>query len=130
LNEKVAIANRFLVPKQIGMNELKKQYGEMSEETLREIVTRWTREAGVRSLERVIAGVVRFKQWAEWVEKLESDGKVGYVPSSEELESSSASSPMVLYNPTIRPSDLETILGLPRFSSDTSLHPTVIQTNV
>ena len=62
------------------------------------------------------------------MEKLESDGKVGSVPSSEELESSSAS--MVLYNPTVRPSDLETILGLPRFSSDTSLHPTVIQTNV
>jgi len=37
---------------------------------------------------------------------------------------------MVLYNPTVRPSDLETILGLPRFSSDTSLHPTVIQINV
>ena len=64
------------------------------------------------------------------MEKLESDGKVGSVPSSEELESSSASSPMVLYNPTVRPSDLETILGLPRFSSDTSLHPTVIQINV
>ena len=60
-NEKVAIANRFLVPKQIGMNGLKKQYAGMSEETLREIVTEWTREAGVRSLERVIAGVARFK---------------------------------------------------------------------
>jgi len=118
----VAIEDRFLVPKQIGMNGLQKQYVEMSEETLREIVTGWTREAGVRSLERVIAGVVRFKavQWAEWVEKLESDGKVGYVPSSGELESSSASSTAVLYNPTVRPSDLETILGLPRFSSDTS----------
>jgi len=121
-DEKVAIANRFLVPKQIGMNGLKKQYVDMSEETLREIVTGWTREAGVRSLERAIAGVVRFKavQWAEWVEKCESDGKVGYVPSLEELESSSASSATVLYNPTVRPSDLETILGLPRFSSDTS----------
>ena len=121
-DEKVAIASRFLVPKQIGMNGLKEQYVEMSEETLREIVTGWTREAGVRSLERAIAGVVRFKavQWAEWVEKCESDGKVGYVPSSEELESLSASSATVLYNPTVRPSDLETILGLPRFSSDTS----------
>ena len=88
-DEKVAIANRFLVPKQIGMNGLQKQYVEMSEETLREIVTGWTREARVRSLERAIVGVVRFKavEWAEWVEKCESDGKVGYVPSSEELES-------------------------------------------
>ena len=57
----MAIANRFLVPKQIGMNGLKKQYAEMSEETLREIVTEWTREAGVRISERVIAGVARFK---------------------------------------------------------------------
>jgi len=38
-NEKVTIVNRFLVPKQIGMNGLKKQYVEMSEETLREIIT-------------------------------------------------------------------------------------------
>jgi len=51
------------------------------------------------------------------VEKLESDRKV---PSLEELESSSASSPTVLYNPTVHPSDLETILGLSCFSSDTS----------
>jgi len=118
----MAIANRFLVPKQIGMHGLKKQYVEMSKETLREIITRWTREAGARSLERVFAGVVRFKavQRAEWVEKLESDGKVGYFPLSEELELSSASPTTVLYNPTVRPSDLETILGLPRFSSDTS----------
>jgi len=117
----VAITNRFLVPKQIGTNGLKKQYVEMSEETLREIVTEWTREAGARSL-RAIAGVVRFKavQWAEWVEKCESDRKAGYAPSSEELESLSASPTTVLCNPTIRRSDLETILGLPRFSSDTS----------
>ena len=51
------------------------------------------------------------------MEKLESDRKV---PSSEELKSSSALSPTVLYNPTVHPSHLETILGLPRFSSDTS----------
>jgi len=104
------------------MNGLKKQYVEMNKETLREIVTGWTREAGVRSLERAIAGVVRFKtvQWAEWVEKCESNGKVGYVPSSEELESLSASSTTVLCNPTVCPSNLETILGLPRLSSDTS----------
>jgi len=68
------------------MNGLQKQHVEMSEETLREIVTGWTRGAGVRSLERVIAGVVRFKA-VQWVKKLESDGKVGYVPSSGELES-------------------------------------------
>jgi len=35
-DEKVAIANRFLVPKQIGMNGLQKQYVEISEETLRD----------------------------------------------------------------------------------------------
>ena len=48
----MAITNRFLVPKQIGTNGLKKQYVEMNEETLREIVIEWTRGAGVRSLER------------------------------------------------------------------------------
>lgn len=118
-DEKVAIAKRFLVPKQIGMNGLKQQYVEMSEETLRGIVTGWTREAGVRNLDRAIAGVMRFKavQWAEWVEECEKEGKVGHVPSAEELESLSPSS---TYNPIVLPSDLESILGLPRFSSDTS----------
>ena len=61
---------------------------------------------------------MRFKavQSAEWEEKHESDG---YVPLSEELESSLSSSTTAMYAPIVRPSDLEAILG-PRFSLDTS----------
>ena len=73
----------------------------------------------MRSLERTITGVMMFKavQWAEWEEKYESDG---YVSLSEELESSSSSSTTVMYVQIVRPSDPETILGLPCFSADTS----------
>ena len=71
----------------------------------------------MKNLERTITGVVMFKQWAEWEEKYENDG---YVPLSEELESSSSSSTTVMYIQIVRPSDPETILGLPCFSSDTS----------
>ncbi|KAF5353538.1 hypothetical protein D9756_008013 [Leucocoprinus leucothites] len=116
-DEKVAIAKRFLVPKQVGMNGLKNEHVELSEETLRAVVQGWTREAGVRSLERAIAGVVRYKavQWAEWCEKCEKEGGKGYVPSPAELSSSSKNSEM--YNPVVLSADLELILGLPRFSS-------------
>ena len=61
-------------------------------------------------------------QRAEWVEKLESNGKVGYFPLSEELELSSVLPITMLYNPTVCLSNLETILDLPRFLSDTFNH--------
>jgi len=56
-------------------------------------------------------------QWAKWEEKYESDG---YVPLSEELESSSSSPTTVMYIHIVCLSDPETILGLPWLSADTS----------
>jgi len=47
----------------------------------------------------------------------EYGGKVGYVPLSEELESSSSCSTIVMYNPIVCSSDLKPILGLPCFLS-------------
>ncbi len=58
-DEKLHIAARYLVPRQLRAHGL--QPGEISfdEEALRHIIRRYTREAGVRGLEREIAGVVR-----------------------------------------------------------------------
>ncbi|MEX0607693.1 MAG: endopeptidase La, partial [Halofilum sp. (in: g-proteobacteria)] len=58
-DEKVAIAERYLVPKQMKNNGLREGELTMSEEVVREIVRRYTREAGVRNLEREIAKVCR-----------------------------------------------------------------------
>jgi ATP-dependent Lon protease len=57
--EKLEIAKRFLVPKQLEANGLKGKKVTLENEALLEIVRRYTREAGVRSLEREIASVFR-----------------------------------------------------------------------
>src|SRR5262249_36204873 len=57
--EKVEIAKRFLVPKQRAAAGLEANDVEISEEALRDLVHGWTREAGVRNLEREIAGLCR-----------------------------------------------------------------------
>lgn len=58
-NEKVQIAMRHLIPKQLEKHGLKKSMLTMPEETVELIVSEYTREAGVRSLERCIASVCR-----------------------------------------------------------------------
>ena len=58
-DEKVNIALRYLVPKQIKANGLKKDELKIPEETLRDLIRYYTREAGVRGLEREIAKICR-----------------------------------------------------------------------
>jgi len=57
--EKLEIARRFLVAKQKEANGLKNKSVVMDDESIVEIIRRYTREAGVRSLEREIASVFR-----------------------------------------------------------------------
>ncbi|MBS3897981.1 MAG: endopeptidase La [Dethiobacter sp.] len=57
--EKVNIAERFLLPKQLKEHGLSKESLTVSEKTLRKIIRQYTREAGVRSLERQIASFCR-----------------------------------------------------------------------
>ena len=57
--EKVEIAKQFLVPKQIKEHGLSDEYIEFTEEALHRIVRAYTREAGVRNLERQIAAICR-----------------------------------------------------------------------
>jgi len=58
-DEKVAIAERYLVPKQIRNNGLKSSELVIRENTLRDIIRHYTREAGVRNLEREISKLCR-----------------------------------------------------------------------
>jgi ATP-dependent Lon protease len=57
--EKLQIAKRYLVPRQIERNGLKKSQIAFTEKGLRVIITDYTREAGVRGLEREIGSVCR-----------------------------------------------------------------------
>ncbi|MGH7862758.1 MAG: endopeptidase La, partial [Candidatus Dormibacteraceae bacterium] len=58
-DEKVMIGTRFLVPKQRRANGLTEAEIRFEEEGLREVVRSYTREAGVRNLERQIATICR-----------------------------------------------------------------------
>jgi ATP-dependent Lon protease len=57
--EKLEIAKRYLVPRQIERNGLKKSWIAFGDRALRTIIADYTREAGVRQLEREIGAVCR-----------------------------------------------------------------------
>lgn len=58
-HEKLEIAKRHLVPKQIKEHGLKAPHLQLSDNALRKIIREYTREAGVRNLEREIAQICR-----------------------------------------------------------------------
>jgi ATP-dependent Lon protease len=58
-NEKLAIARQHLIPKQIEEHGITKEQLEIADVAVDEIIDHYTREAGVRTLERQIASVIR-----------------------------------------------------------------------
>jgi ATP-dependent Lon protease len=57
--EKLAIARGYLLPRQLRRNGLEPEEVELAEEILRSVVTEYTREAGVRQLERELGKLLR-----------------------------------------------------------------------
>ena len=57
--EKFHIAKKFLIPKQLETHGLSKEKVEIADSAIKEIIARYTREAGVRELEREIASILR-----------------------------------------------------------------------
>jgi ATP-dependent Lon protease len=97
-HEKRHIASSHLLPKQIITNGLKAENLFMPNEVLDRIITSYTREAGVRNLERTLGAVCRSKA-VEFAEA-KDDNRV---------ES---------YNPLVTTDDLDTILGPERFREE------------
>ena len=58
-DEKIEIANKFLVPKQIENNGISKKEISFNKSTISSIIRNYTREAGVRNLEKEIAKICR-----------------------------------------------------------------------
>lgn len=58
-DEKIEIAKRHLIPKQVKEHGLKEQEWSISDNALKDLIRDYTREAGVRNLEREIAGLAR-----------------------------------------------------------------------
>ena len=70
-DEKLEIAKRYLVPRQVEENGLVKSKLEFTDEALREVIEGYTREAGVRNLEREIGAIARkvAREFAEGTRK-------------------------------------------------------------
>lgn len=96
------IARSFLLPKQLSANGLEPHHVTITTPALVTIATQYTREAGVRSLERSIGAVVRHKavQWAEHNDANKTD---------EEWEK--------IYK-TVEEGELEGILGIARWDGE------------
>ena len=58
-DEKISIANKYLLPKQIKDNGVKDKEMNLSEDIIKEIIRSYTKESGVRNLEREISKVAR-----------------------------------------------------------------------
>jgi len=58
-DEKLNISRRYLVPKQLKNNGLKEKEADITDEAIRDLIRYYTREAGVRGLEREIAKICR-----------------------------------------------------------------------
>ena len=97
LEEKVEIAMRHLVPKEIANHGLKKSQVKISRKTIAALIDGYTRESGVRQLEKTIASLLR---------------KVARKVADEDAVAEGGS-PI-----TIAPKDLKEYLGSPRFLSE------------
>ncbi len=92
LEEKVEIAKRHLVPKQIEAHGLKGQSLKIADKVLTKIISDYTRESGVRELDRQLAAVMRFE--------------ARELAMKEKLKNN------------VTEKDLEKVLGKPRYSND------------
>jgi ATP-dependent Lon protease len=75
-DEKTSIAGRYLLPKQLKNNGLKDGELELGEDALRDIVRYYTREAGVRSLEREVSKICRKTVKGLLLKKMQAPVKV------------------------------------------------------
>lgn len=92
VEEKVQIAKRHLIPKQKELHGLKNQNIRISDAVLEKIIEHYTRESGVRELDRQLASIMR-SQAKEYATK----GKIKTILNAK---------------------DLEKMLGKPRYSND------------
>ncbi|MGI0117568.1 endopeptidase La [Zooshikella sp. RANM57] len=85
-DEKVNISTRYLVPKQIKLNGLKADEIELKEQTIRDLIRYYTRESGVRGLERQIAKICRKVVKAHALQKGKQQPFTKVVVAPENLE--------------------------------------------
>jgi ATP-dependent Lon protease len=98
LEEKLEIANRYLLPRQLIENGITEKHIKLDSETLKRIISHYTRESGLRNLEREIGKVCR-----KVARKIAEGSRRAYVISKQTL-------PKYLGPPKCQPEcDVETI---------------------
>ncbi|MFI2476811.1 endopeptidase La [Nocardia xishanensis] len=121
--DKVAIARDFLVPRQLERNALTADEVTITEEALREVAANYTREAGVRQMERLIAkalrkAATRLSEGEAGSGATGSDVRLGYDPELGYDTPETAESAIASGRLTIGLGDLKDYLGRPRFTPD------------
>ncbi|WP_280423869.1 endopeptidase La [Nocardia carnea] len=106
-DDKVAIARDFLLPRQLERNALTAEEVQVTDAALREIAADYTREAGVRQMERLIAKVLR--KAATRLSETGGTGDATAVDTDEPRETL-----------RIDVGDLKDYLGRPRFTPDSA----------
>ncbi|OAL04102.1 ATP-dependent protease La [Phaeosphaeriaceae sp. SRC1lsM3a] len=96
--EKRAIASRHLIPKQITTNGLSQENLSIPTDVLDKIITAYTRESGVRNLEREIGSVCRSKA-------------VEYATAKD-------TNTLAAYSPTVTLEDIDATLGIEKFAEE------------
>ena len=77
IEEKVEIAKRHLLPKQFEAHGLKKASFKIADKVLEKIIENYTRESGVRELDRQLASIMRYQ-----AKEMAIKGKVKSTPYS------------------------------------------------
>jgi ATP-dependent Lon protease len=100
-DEKLQIAKRYLVPRQVERNGLKRSWLSIGDRALRRVIGDYTREAGVRGLEREIGTICR-KVARQVAETADGNGKVATRPKRT----------------TVTPEVVRELLGRPKVHSE------------
>jgi ATP-dependent Lon protease len=114
--EKLEIARRYLVKRRIEENGLLPGQCEFPDAALLEVIRRYTREAGVRNLEREIGAICRHVA-TKIAEEL------GHAEAKTDVPEGAPAGPPATFR--IDASQIAAILGPPRFESETALRTSV-----
>lgn len=114
-DDKVAIARDFLLPRQLERNALTAEEVRVTDAALREVAANYTREAGVRQLERLIAKALR-----KAATRLSETGAASVTDLGAETDTASGPTDATAPPLTIDIADLKDYLGRPRFTPDSA----------
>jgi ATP-dependent Lon protease len=109
--EKIAIARGYLIPRQLRENSLHPEEVEFSDAALQKIIRSYTRESGVRNLEREIGSVCR-----KVVTKVAEASVTAAEPDAETSSETSTAAQASTF--VVTPDNLQDLLGRPRFFSE------------